>query len=934
MRNFFDQFDETTSTGGSSQKPSVNFFDQYDTPSVGQSKSPQEATDAMSVPDKFTRAGVKSVTSAASGLTNLAGKTIDGADPQKLAKLQQLISAVEERMGVDGSQYAPASNITGDSSKPIMERLANVPRSVVEMSAAPLVGLAAGGIPGAVSLTTASTAGPTIDRKREALGLRPDQDLPNKAKFEVGAKLGLDAALLAAGGQVTKGLLGPVEEAGIRGLAETSKRGLMATGADAAFGAQATAADKVLIEDKMPTVSDLTVGAAQGGLPGLVAHSPGIAMKVPGAVGEAGAAAGKAIRDPVVNRTFRPLESLEPQSRGRAADLIEEFSGNMGAAEDILKKDITRASKNLDDVIKEQVDKVKTAYDQKVAINPEWIDSIKEADPIVGRAVEDLTTFATMRDLKDNALYTKVKDINPLTNFKSRVTDYAIGHLFSPTLAKAIAAGETAIAGTAYGIDKFTGLSDPAKVIMDKYAGTADRLPTIAQARADANNLANTQRQFRTSADLYSASDGLNQAKAADKQSRDTIKAENALTRLKSQFQTAAANDARVEQKVQERANNNFWKEQRERLAIRTKSDIPASEYLGQDLGVSQNVPLAEMVSSDTKLALQTANLKKYLQDKRMSQLGKQANIMRNSQALAERQATAEQAATDQALLRQVNLMRNSQATEQVRQDALLGNVGQQNRIRIASEALAERQANAEQSAQEQAQAAAEAEAAANTPREYNIDDTDWGPSTSVKDRPEDVKALYDANKALLKSREKLQREEKRKQDAEDRKAKQAQEKKDREAKKLKDDETKAKAAKKVRDAEKKTEEAAKDADPEFYTFKYRGQQIRVPAESIEAPKQFEQSFKEKTDRRLDMLADAKALTEDKKVHKILDQLAKDWTDTTNDPSLAYDALEDVVNDKRIPQNIKNNLLDNWDSVKRTWATKRRSSTNTEDVDD
>lgn len=912
MRNFFDQFDETTSTGGSSQKPSVNFFDQYDSPSVGQSKSPQEATDAMSVPDKFTRAGVKSVTSAASGLTNLAGKTIDGADPQKLAKLQQLISAVEERMGVDASQYAPASDITGDSSKPIMERLANVPRSVVEMSAAPLVGLAAGGIPGAVSLTTASTAGPTIDRKREALGLRPDQDLPNKAKFEVGAKLGLDAALLAAGGQVTKGLLGPVEEAGIRGLAETSKRGLMATGADAAFGAQATAADKVLIEDKMPTVSDLTVGAAQGGLPGLVAHSPGIAMKVPGAVGEAGAAAGKAIRDPVVNRTFRPLESLEPQSRGRAADLIEEFSGNMGAAEDILKKDITRASKNLDDVIKEQVDKVKIAYDQKVAINPEWIDAIKEADPITGRAVEDLTTFAAMRDLKDNALYTKVKDINPLTNFKSRVTDYAIGHLFSPTLAKAIAAGETAIAGTAYGIDKFTGLSDPAKVIMGKYAGTADRLPTIAQARADANNLANTQRQFRTSADLYSASDGLNTAKAASK-----------LEALKSQFQTAAANDARVEQKVQERANNNFWKEQRERLAIRTKSDIPASEYLGQDLGVSQNVPLAEMVSSDTKLALQTANLKKFLQDKRMSQLGKQANIMRNSQALAERQATAEQAATDQALLRQVNLMRNSQATEQARQGEVLRNVGQQNRIRIASEALAERQANAEQSAQEQAQAAAEAEAAANTPREYNIDDTEWGPSTSVKERPKDVQALYDANKALLKSREKLQREEKRKQDAEDRKAQ-----------KLKDDETKTKAAKKVRDAEKKTEEAAKDADPEFYTFKHRGQQIRVPAKSIEAPKQFEISFQEKTDRRLDMLADAKALTEDKKVHKILDQLAKDWTDTTNDPSLAYDALEDVVNDNRIPQNIKNNLLDNWDSVKRTWATKRRSSTNTEDVDD
>lgn len=894
MRNFFDQFDETTSTGGSSQKPSVNFFDQYDSPSVGQSKSPQEATDAMSVPDKFTRAGVKSVTSAASGLTNLAGKTIDGADPQKLAKLQQLISAVEERMGVDGSQYAPASNITGDSSKPIMERLANVPRSVVEMSAAPLVGLAAGGIPGAVSLTTASTAGPTIDRKREALGLRPDQDLPNKAKFEVGAKLGLDAAMLAAGGQVTKGLLGPVEEAGIRGLAETSKRGLMATGADAAFGAQATAADKVLIEDKMPTVSDLTVGAAQGGLPGLVAHSPGIAMKVPGAVGEAGAAAGKAIRDPVVNRTFRPLESLEPQSRGRAADLIEEFSGNMGAAEDILKKDITRASKNLDDVIKEQVDKVKTAYDQKVAINPEWIDTIKEADPIVGRAVEDLTTFATMRDLKDNALYTKVKDINPLTNFKSRVTDYAIGHLFSPTLAKAIAAGETAIAGTAYGIDKFTGLSDPAKVIMDKYAGTADRLPTIAQARADANNLANTQRQFRTSADLYSASDGLNNAKAASK-----------LEALKSQFQTSAANDARVEQKVQERSNNNFWKEQRERLAIRTKSDIPASEYLGQDLGVSQNVPLAEMVSSNTKLALQTANLKKFLQDKRMTQLGKQASIMRNSQDMAERQSNAEQAATDQALLRQVNLMRNSQATEEARQGEVLRNVGQQNRIRIASEALAERQANAEQSAQEQAQAAAEAEAAANTPREYNIDDTEWGPSTSVKERPKDVQALYDANKALLKSREKLQREEKRKQDAEDRKAQ-----------KLKDDETKAKAAKKVRDA---TEEATKAEeklastpieDGDHFEVTVRDMTFRIRKDKVTTnPQGWADAIKENVEHRGDVIDEmSKVIPKDSQTKRDIKILETLWSEKTRSPKGGQEHFEEFLHKQ--PLDVQSKLLD------------------------
>jgi hypothetical protein len=865
MRNFFDQFDETTSTGGSSQKPSVNFFDQYDTPSVGQSKSPQEATDAMSVPDKFTRAGIKSLTSTASGLTNLAGKAIDGADPQKLAKLQQLISAVEERMGVDASQYAPASDITGDSSKPIMERLANVPRSVVEMSAAPLVGLAAGGIPGAVSLTTASTAGPTIDRKREALGLRPDQDLPNKAKFEVGAKLGLDAALLAAGGQVTKGLLGPVEEAGIRGLAETSKRGLMATGADAAFGAQASAADKLLIEDKLPTASDITVGAAQGGLPGLVAHSPGIATKVPGAVGEAGAAAGRAVRDPVVNRTFRPLESLEPQSRGRAADLIQKFSGNMDAAEDILKKDITRASKGLDDVIKEKIDEVKTAYDRKVPINPEWIDAIKEADPITGRAVEDLTTFAAMRDLKDNALYTKVKDINPLTNFKSRITDYAIGHLFSPTLAKAIAAGETAIAGAAYGVDKFTGLSDPAKVIMDKYAGTAEPAQTIAQARAAAKAQAFAQNDFRKVAELHNAQ--LEKTEAlSDKQSLDS----------KEQLRAIADREAKAE-------SSELWKTALESLRARRNSDQIKANDLEAKVSSFQDKAIESLDRLDKTVASEQLS--------KDAAMARQASLMRNSQAVEEARLKAEQKAKDQALTRQATLMRNSQATEQARQDALLQDVPRQLKLRENSEsasssptALALAVAKLNRSAMENAE-----------PQGPTAPPT----STPVSARPE-----------LVKTNMKLE-EIKRKAEA----------KRQKDADKQNKVAAKAKAAKRVKDAEAKVEEKTIEADPNTIVFKYRGQKIIKDKDSVANPKAYREKFVKFTDKRLDVLDKAKGFTKNKEVHNLLNQLAEDWTQSTNDPTQAYNHMIRIADKEKVPENIRQYLKDNWYKVEGTWAT-------------
>lgn len=773
--------------------------------------------------------------------------------------------------------------------------------------------------------------GEVQDRIRESAGKGPDSELTTGEQLRAGGTLLADTLLNRFGvGKVLKP--GPVKAVGLKAAPEIAAKTAEGVATGAGVGAGQTVLDSVALDQKLPSFSDLAVSGLTGAAAGAVGGLPNVA------------------KESLRAARFKELGNLDPQSRSDVTNVLEKNKGDFNATKQYYLDEISKAKKDLDPVTQDYIDKEVIAFKNGQRVDTEKLAEVTKVDPVAGRALQNLDTLSAMQGMNNGGLSGTGfgRMVEPFGSKFTNVMDLgSIGTLMfghhlpylgaaSPYIAGGLLAGQGLGYGITRGLDRLSGASNPSKVIIDKFGGDPSSTTSVVQARTNANNLANTRRQLRTTADLLSTSEELSKAKASEKDTKDTIKAENALTRLKTQFQTVASNDARADTRLAKAESDAKWKTARESISawnnnedLRAREDRRVSKEFDQTLG---NVKYLNNVressesasSSDTGLALKLASLKQQLQDKRMTQLGKQANIMRNSQT-----------------------------TEQARQDALLRNVGQQNRMREASEArpfdemvsdpgvFRANQALARDAfaAQEQAQAAAEAETAANTPREYNIDDTDWGPSTSVKDRPKDVQALFDANKALLKTREKLQRQEKRKQDAEDRKAKQEQAKKDRDAKKLKDDETKAKTAKIVRDAEKKTEEATKDADPEFYTFKYRGQTIRVPAkgangDGVENPKYYEQSFKEKTDRRLDMLADAKALTEDKKVHKILDQLAKDWTDTTNDPSLAYDALEDVVNDNRIPQNIKNNLLDNWDSVKRTWATKRRSQTNTEDVDD
>lgn len=820
--------------------------------------------------------------------------------PNAAAALAKAANVVHSAAGLD--DYSPDGGATS-----LGGRVSNIGHTLVQGAPGMAQDIAAGAAGAAVGGPLAPVTGllgfggsyalrhlgEVKDRIREAAGKGPERELTTGEQLRAGGTLLADTLLNRFGiGKVVKP--GPVKAVGLKAAPEIAAKTAEGVATGAGVGAGQTALDSVALDQKLPSFSDLAVSGLTGAAAGAVGGIPNVAKE--------SLRAGR----------FKELGNLDPQSRSDVTNVLEKYKGDFNATQQYHLDEINKAKKDLDPVTQDNIDKEVIAFKNGQRVNPEKLSEVTKVDPVAGRALQNLDTLSAMKSTNNGGLSGTGfgRMVEPFGSKFTNVMDLgSIGTLMfghhlpylgaaSPYIAGGLLAGQGLGYGITRGLDRLSGASNPSKVIIDKFGGDPSSTTSVVQARTNANNLSNTLRQFRTSADLHASSDELNNAKSASK-----------LETLKSQFQTAAANDARVEQKAKERADNNFWKEQRERLAIRTKSDVPASEYLGQDLGINQNVPLPELVSSDTKLALKLASLKKQLQDNRMSQLGKQASIMRNSQA-----------------------------TDQARQDTLLRNVGQQNRIRMASEArpydemvsdpgvFRANQALARDAAA--AKANAEAEAAANTPREYNPDDTEWGPSTSVKDRPKDVQALYDANKALLKTRDKIQREEKRKQEAEDRKAQ-----------KLKADETKAKAAKKVRDAEKKTKEASKDADPEFYTFEHRGQKIRVPAKSsngqgVENPQYYEQSFKEKTDRRLDMLADAKSLTADKKVHKILDQLAKDWTDTTNDPDLAYSHMEDVVNDNRVPNDVKNNLLDNWDKVKRTWATKRRTSKTTEDVDD
>lgn len=577
---------------------------QQETPKPEQ--TPQQQTDAMSVPEKFGRAATYGIVNGAEGAVNTLGKSIEGVDPQKLAKLQSLISAVKERMGVSPDQYAPASQAAQDPNATLGQRLLNVPRSVVEMAGPAVVGGAIGGLPGAVATIGATEAGPTVDRVREADKTSPDQELTVGQKARVAAKVATDMGLAALGGKATLGAAEPIMATGLQGLKQAATQTGKAVGIDALAGSGATAADKALVDKELASPSDLAVGAVQGGLPGLAARAPrdfGGGLKA---------------RENI-------LSDLNPESLNRLNERIQTHKeagaeNPLAAAKSDIQNEINFYKTENSPLLKDILEKTGHTDTTKVALD-NAIDAVKENRPVPVKTLDTLSTTLggtyhgdnLLRLLSDHEALNKVNDLsqsslsnsklgkvlNPFGRWPTSALDLGAsavllgGAHHIPYLGMVppeVAAGLLGTQAAGYfgmkGIDRLTGASD-INSLVNKISkknggdtGAPITTPSFPELQAQAKAQVAAQREFRQTAEKHTAYEELNKAKQ-----------ELALANLKAKFQQAAM-----------------------------------------------------------------------------------------------RHAKAEQRAKDAQMSWQAGVMRNSQATEQARVNKLLSNVGQQNRIREASE--------------------------------------------------------------------------------------------------------------------------------------------------------------------------------------------------------------------------------------------------------
>lgn len=879
-----------------------------------ENQTPEQKTQDLSTIEKGVRAASYGLLGGAEGAMNTIGKAI-GADPQKLAKVNMLINAGKEAMGVTPDQYVPASEGAMNQKASFGERMSYMPRALIEMGAPMAAGAALGGLPGAVGTVGLTEAGPTIDRVREADKTDPNADLSAGQKARVAGKVGLDMLLAGVGGKTTLGAAAPVMDVGLKGVKQAAGNVLRAGATDAALGGGAAAGDKVLVEGEAPSFNDVAVPALTGALIGAAAHAP------------------KAAKEATVATRFRALGDLDPQSRGEVADILKRYEGSFDATRERLDKDLGSASKGLDDVTKEIITDSKIKLKNGQRLDPEDIAAVTQASPEAGRVLQNMDTFGVMRSLDNGGVSNSFlgRILNPFERtshdtsgdrFASaigRAGQYAsIGHsMWQHSPETALGVFGTQLAGTAalHGIDRFTGASNPGKVITDKFAGTANPAPSIAEARASAlaKDVANRQGVAQTAKEQAAAArnerdmtnldigignvarKNVEQAVKARKAESDrlmreaavSVKALNKRDDLQSNFETAeqkAQDDAlrrqvdlmRNSQAVEERrlasedrasanSTRQAWKDAADSvraLANRDAIEARGPAGRGQDMGVDANVPLPELVSSDAGMALKAARMKQLLEQQAQTTETKRQNTVLTN------------------LARQLEILKNSESASSTSADLPL---------RVAK-----------LKAGYEAEAVKAAEPSAPEPTFSSLAGTETG------------KLLEQA-----RATERFNKKQEAAAAAESRKAQKAT-----------NDAAIAKAEKRVADTEAKAKSAEKDADPNVYVFEHRGQKIRVPKELVGNPNTYKISFAEKTDRRMDVLDGAKRLTKNKDVLKLLDQLGNDWTDTTNNPDLAYGHMERIANKPNVPKAVTEYLLDNWHRVEGTWATARRDIEN------
>lgn len=843
----------------------------------------EQQTNKLSTTEKFAKGAISGTIGGAENIISLLDKAGIG-DKDKLQVARDLAAGARGVFGVTPQEYKPAGDTAWDSNKPFLERATEAPRAMVE-AAAPMA-LASLGGPVAAGLTVGATqAAPTIDRIRQADNTDPNADLTLGQKARVAGNLGLQMALGGLGSKLTFGA-SPVRAVGLEGVKGAAKQLGATAAADATIGGAGMAADKAIIEGESPTLSDIGVGGIAGASGGLFGGSK------------------RAAKEAIVSTRFRELGNLDPQSRGEVADRLKEFGNNFDATRKTLLDDVTEASKGLDPVTKKYISDAKIKVEKGQRVNPEWLDAVTQADPEAGRALRNLDTFGLMQGYDKQSFSSDAAKINPLSNWQVRWGDITAAHLLGPKAGLALAGLQGAGVAAAKGMDKLTGLSDPAKVITDKFAGSADPLPSIAQARAAAYAARQQDDMAYRTLKKGAAERNLTQAEADSKLVKQKAQfqkdaAENAKARAaetKRMMNEAAASvralnkrddlqanyEAGVARDQKKALDNERW-----RLGVMVRSDIPMSEALGRDLGDSQNVPLQELVSSDARPSLKTA-------------LGVQRLVSQ-----AERQYWDEQK-------RRLALRNTSDvpASEYLGQDLgvdqnvpLPGLVSTSAALPLAVSRMKNPQAAKElrDSFMPQEEAAATPEAAPEP--SFNPNVMEWGPSSSLTGTP--TARAMTAARALARHNAKI---EKQNAPAKE-KAQQATVVAEQ-----------AKADAKVAEARKEARQAKQDADPNFYVYNRHGVTERFHKDSIHSDQQrHQQSWEERQDTRKFFLDDAKDYISNKKDEKALELMLNSWSKARNNPDKARKLWEGFVDKASIPKDTKNALIEGFDDIAWTW---------------
>lgn len=501
-------------------------------------ETPEQKTDKLSTTEKFARGAAYGLLGGAEGLVNSVGKAIPEADPKKLAKLQELIGYGKEAMGVRPEEYAPASQVAHNSNLDLGQRVANIPRSVVEMAGPAAVGGLVGGLPGAVAAVGATEAGPTVDRVREADKTPENVPLTTGQQARVAGKVGLDMLLAGAGGKATFGAAEPIMATGLAGLKQAVGNTAKAVAADAAAADTAYAADKGLVEGKLATPKDLVVGALEGGVPGAAFRGP---KELTGGFGA---------RENII-------KSLDPEARTLASDVLNEHGDYKGAAKS-LQIDLSFAGTNgFTKGTKKLLAKAKADLANNKVLDTDKLDAIArgvegtQAGPEVLQTLKAYSALNKVKSIDDGGVSGSNigQAIKPFGKWPASSLDLGalgviglgghlpyIGHI-PPEAAIGLLAGQTGAYGAMRGIDMLTGASNVQKLLNKHRVDTPSTpvAPTPTPSQAKTTPPQNTPNKPPE----------LHQVSVGDK----------IITRAKADVRAAKAHDASVVDRVTARDN-------------------------------------------------------------------------------------------------------------------------------------------------------------------------------------------------------------------------------------------------------------------------------------------------------------------------------------------------------------------------------------------